>query len=70
VSSAKQNKFVDAKLKVKRTSDDQSGFAGVIISGEWLDDGDGVPEDPGATDDEIDCTGETTTSFLMKGNAP
>ena len=68
VSTAKETKFVDVKLKAKRNSNDQAGFVGIIISGEWVDDGDGVPEDPDTSDDEIDCTGESTTSFLMKGN--
>lgn len=70
VSSA-TNKFVDAKLKAKVAQDaPDGGFFGLIASGIWVDDGDGVPEDPDSTDDEIDCTGFTTTTFQVKGTEP
>jgi hypothetical protein len=71
VPSDKETKLVVAKLKAKRDSPNQGGgFAGLILTGEWVDDGDGVPEDPGSTDDAITCTGESTTSLLLKGNDP
>lgn len=71
VPSDKETKFVEAKLKVVRDSPNGGGgFGGLIITGEWIDDGDGNVEDPETTDDDISCTGEATTSFLLKGNDP
>lgn len=70
VTAEKPQKFVDVTLKAKRTSNEEGGFGGVVITGVWADDGDGIAEDPGSTDDEIECTGESTTSFLMKGKSP
>ena len=70
VDGGRENRFVDVRLKAKRASNDGGGFAGVVITGRWIDDGDGVPEDPDTTDDSISCTGQSTTSFLMKGDAP
>ncbi len=71
VPSDKENKLVDAKLKIKRDSPNGGGgFGGLILTGEWVDDGDGNVEDPDASDDVISCTGEATTSFLLKGSNP
>jgi hypothetical protein len=68
---ADTNKMVQAKLKAKRNSANEGGgFAGLIITGEWEDDGDGIPEDPETSDDEIMCTGESTTSFILRGSNP
>ena len=71
VTAAKEQRLVDATLKAKRQAPGEGGgFVGIFITGFWSDDGDGIPEDPASTDDEIECTGESTTSFLMKGTAP
>jgi hypothetical protein len=62
------NEFVEAKLKAK--VDDEApggGFFGFVFSGYWDDDGDGVVEDPATSDDVIECAGQTSTSFLVKG---
>lgn len=58
-------KFVDATFKAKvanGATDSQVG--GVVLVGYWEDDGDGIPE--GTTDDAINCTGFTSTAFLIK----
>jgi hypothetical protein len=69
--SSEQEKLIVAKLKAKRNAPNQGGgFGGLVITGEWIDDGDGNVEDPESTDDEILCTGESTTSFVMRGTAP
>lgn len=69
VKSVKAEKMLQVKVKAKRLSNDSGGFAGIVVTGFWRDDGDGVAEDPGSSDDEFGCTGEATTSFLMKGNS-
>jgi len=63
-------KFVEAKLKSKLTDDAEGGPFGVVQTGAWLDDGDGVPEDPDVSDDEINCYGAVTTNYASKGQAP
>ena len=60
-----EGKFVDATFKAKVASGatgDQVG--GVVFVGYWDDDGDGIPE--GTNDDAINCTGFTSTAFLVK----
>ncbi len=60
-----QGKFVDATFKAKVASgatDIEVG--GVVLVGYWDDDGDGIPE--GTNDDAINCTGFTSTAFLIK----
>jgi hypothetical protein len=73
ISSAPSRKFLNAKLKAN-ASQDASGFGGIVSTGQWIDDGDGVPEeednDPNTQDDRISCTGQTTTSILVKGAQP
>jgi hypothetical protein len=69
--SSEIEKLIVAKLTAKRDAANQGGgFGGLVITGEWIDDGDGNVEDPESTDDEIRCTGESTTSFVMRGTAP
>ncbi len=64
VTSA-DGKFVDATFKAKvagGATDAEVG--GVVLVGYWDDDGDGIPE--GTNDDAINCTGFTSTAFLIK----
>jgi hypothetical protein len=69
--SSDTQKMIVAELKAKRDAPNQGGgFGGLVITGEWIDDGDGNIEDPETTDDVVQCTGESTTSFLLKGNDP
>jgi hypothetical protein len=63
-------RFVEAELRSKLANGATSGPIGNVATGEWIDDGDGVPEDPDMTDDEIDCTGSVTTSYGAKGQEP
>jgi len=61
-------KFIQSKMKAKVASDAPGGgFFGIVLSGQWIDDGDDVPEDPGVSDDQIDCSGFTTTTLGIKG---
>jgi len=59
-----ENKFVTATFKAKVAASQQSGVPGVVYVGYWDDDGDGIPE--GNSDDAINCTGFTTSAFLVK----
>ncbi len=68
VSSATR-KLPHATFKLK-TSDESIGYIGFVTTGDWLDDGDKVPEDPDTTDDEISCTGSTTTFLPAVGGGP
>ena len=62
------NKFIQSKMKAKVANDAPGGgFFGVVMSGYWIDDGDDVPEDPDTSDDEINCSGFTTTTLGIKG---
>ena len=62
------NKFIESKMRAKVADDAPGGgFFGFVVSGQWIDDGDDVPEDPDTSDDEISCTGFTTTTFKIKG---
>jgi hypothetical protein len=64
---ADANKIIQAKLKAKAAdSSPGGGLLAVVASGEWIDDGDGVPEDPASSDDEINCTGFSTTTLSVK----
>jgi hypothetical protein len=65
ISSA-NNKFVTAtfKAKVAEGTAPGTGEVGVVYVGYWDDDGDGIPEDN--DDDAINCTGFTTSAFLVK----
>ena len=58
-----ENKFVTATFKAKVAASQPTGVAGVVYVGYWDDDGDGIPEDG---DDAINCTGFTTSAFLVK----
>jgi len=63
---ANTEKFIEAKMKAKVANNAPGGsLAGLVASGEWVDDGDGIPEGP--SDDQITCTGYTTTSLEVKG---
>lgn len=65
------NKFVDTRLTAKVANGAPGGgLFGLIYTGAWIDDGDGVPEDPATTDDEIFCSGIATTTFVVKGPLP
>ena len=70
VSDTDPEKFVELKLKAERASNVAGGYGGLIITGQWIDDGDGVVEDPESTEDQFACTGEATTTFLLKGQEP
>ncbi len=62
------SKFIQSKMNAKvENGAPGGGFFGVIMSGQWIDDGDDVPEDPGSSDDEITCVGFTTTTLGVKG---
>lgn len=64
-------KFVDASLTLKAANNNDGGVAiGSVGMGYWIDDGDGVPEDPDASDDEIGCSGTSSTVVLKKGPSP
>lgn len=68
VADNRENKFVEARLKVRAPgSSDAPGGFGVVFTGIWVDDGDEIPE---ADDDQIDCTGFSSTSLLPKGGIP
>lgn len=61
-------KLVEAQLPVKvGRKAPGGGFVGAFYSGAWLDDGDGIPEDPATSDDAYECTGFTLTSFRVRG---
>ena len=66
------SKFVDASLKAKAPNGNQGdGMVGIVAMGQWIDDGDGTPEDPESSDDEISCTGSSSTAVFKKGqNVP
>lgn len=61
-----ERKYMLAEVPLKT---DETAI-GVVVSfnmGTWIDDGDGVPEDPGATDDEFECQPAYTSFFATKG---
>ncbi len=61
-------KFVDASLKAKAPNgNDGDVLVGIVATGIWIDDGDKVPEDPESSDDEISCSGSSTTFVQKKG---
>jgi hypothetical protein len=64
------SKFVDASLKAKAPPGNAGdAMVGIAAMGLWIDDGDDVPEDPDSSDDEISCTGSSTTAVLKKGSS-
>jgi hypothetical protein len=66
VSSAPLNKLIQTKFKVK-IDDAGGGFGGIVSTGQWYDDGDGVAEDPTSSGDTYTCTGSTSTVMGSKG---
>jgi hypothetical protein len=73
INSAPSRKLLNAKLKAT-AAQDSTGFGGIVSTGQWIDNGDGVPQeedsDPNTQDDQIRCTGQTTTSLPAKGAQP
>jgi hypothetical protein len=65
-SSPNPRKLFGANLRL-RTQQGGGGFAGFVQTGQWFDDGDGEPEDPGSSDDEYNCSGLSTTFVGTKG---
>lgn len=64
-----ERKFMDVRLPIRATKAFNSdGFA--IFMGTWADDGDGVPEDPEASDDAFDCQPPYTSVLKIKGATP
>jgi hypothetical protein len=64
-------KFIEATLRARtQRGADGGGAGGYVFTGAWLDDGDGVPEDPDLSDDELACTGISQVAFVIKGGAP
>lgn len=43
------------------------GLFGMVLTGVWIDDGDGVPEDPSLGEDSYECSFPLTTSFGVRG---
>lgn len=69
VNSSAVRKLVDATLKAKTNQSASGGGAfGVLTTGDWADDGDGIPEPSSSSDDEISCNGFATTGFNVKGH--
>ena len=65
-SSPNPSKLFGANFKLK-TQQGGGGFAGFVQTGQWFDDGDEQPEDPGSSDDEYNCSGLSTTFDGTKG---
>ncbi len=62
---APENKFVDATFRAKVADSSLGGpVFGVVYIGYWDDDGDGIPEDN--DQDSINCTGFSSSAFLVK----
>jgi hypothetical protein len=67
--SSDTRKFVDATMRARAAGGRQGGGAGgFVVTGNWVDDGDGVPEDPDTTDDVLECTGLSTTVVIKRGS--
>jgi hypothetical protein len=64
------NKLMDAKLPIKASTHSPGGDALGIYMGTWNDDGDGVVEDPGSSDDSYDCQPPYLSSILIRGGTP
>lgn len=63
------DKLIETRFKAKM--DDEGGaFGGVVSTGHWFDDGDGVAESPEDSDDEYECAGFATTFLSTKGFEP
>jgi hypothetical protein len=62
-------KIINAKLalKVPAAGEGTAGAAHLLTVGSWYDDGDGVPEDPGGTDDSYQCSPPYTSTVIIKG---
>jgi hypothetical protein len=66
--SSDTRKFIDATLRARARGGRQGGGAGgFVVTGQWLDDGDGVPEDPLASDDAMECSGLANTVVIKRG---
>jgi hypothetical protein len=63
-------KIIQAKLPMRATGDAFNAVGMVLAAGGWIDDGDGVPEDPEGSDDLFQCGPPYTTSLLIKGGTP
>jgi hypothetical protein len=66
VKASPVDKLLQATFKFKM-ADQGGGFGGFVASGQWFDDGDGVPEDSGASGDTYDCSGLASTYVSTKG---
>src|SRR4051812_21339801 len=56
-----------AKLPVRLQPDNEDGEAFFVWMGTWMDDGDGVAEDPGGNEDDYFCQPPYTSLILAKG---
>lgn len=65
-----ENKLMDAKVPIKASKHSPGGDAYALYMATWTDDGDGVPEDPGTTDDGYDCQPPYTSAILIHGGTP
>ena len=59
---------MDAKVPI-RASEVGNADGLAIFAGSWTDDGDGVPEDEGSTDDFYDCQPPYFSAIRIKGGA-
>jgi hypothetical protein len=63
-------KLLEATLTYKATGNNQAGgIFGTFVTGGWVDDGDGVPEDPEGGEDQVECIGGTSTTVEKKGES-
>ncbi|HYQ85560.1 MAG TPA: hypothetical protein VEP28_16410, partial [Rubrobacter sp.] len=65
-SNPNPRKLFGANFKLK-TQQGGGAFGGFVQTGQWLDDGDGQPEDPASSDDRYNCSGISTTFVGTKG---
>jgi len=59
------NKAFDATFKAE-VGGSGAGIVGLVGSGQWYDDGDGNPEEPGSSGDTYECSGFATTVLATK----
>jgi hypothetical protein len=65
-----ENRFMDAKVPIKAATAAKGGDGVGLWMGSWLDDGDGVPEDPSSSDDDYVCQPPYISLFRIKGGPP
>jgi hypothetical protein len=69
-SSGNAAKYILAKVPIRMLKDAPGGDAVLIWMGTWMDDGDGVAEDPGGSDDDYTCQPAYTSYIVEKGGPP